>query len=120
MSEKTTSELDPIMDAMAFVRFTDRAIGNKFEAALKELKRDLDEGTYEPSNDSEQALKALRLEVDDALEKLDDETVTVAANVEAEEEVETEVVVELEDENENEDPLDSAFDEDSETNESTG
>lgn len=92
------SEIKPLIDALDFIKFTDRSIGNKFTLALKALDIDLQEaegGPYEPSTEAEQALNELSLEIVDALEK--------AAEEDEEKEDEDELEVELEEDLDDED-----------------
>lgn len=73
---ETIDEIKPLVDALDFIKFTDRAIGNKFVAALKALQadlRDAEGGPYEPSSEAEEALTELSIEISDALEKLEEE-----------------------------------------------
>lgn len=69
----TTSEIQPILDALDFVKFTDRAVGNGFKEALRVLSTDLTELEYEPSTDMQDVLQKLADEIQDANEKLADE-----------------------------------------------
>lgn len=102
-------EIKPLIDALDFIKFTDRSIGNKFTAALKALQIDLQEaegGPYEPSTEAEQALNELAVEIADALEKLEEEEeikeVVVEATKEEEEEKIIDEVLKAEDEDEDE------------------
>lgn len=89
-------EIKPLVDALDFIKFTDRSIGNKFTIALKALQIDLQEaegGPYEPSTEAEQALGELAAEIADALEQLEEEDEIKEVVVEAEKEDEEEKII---------------------------
>lgn len=66
------SEIKPLLNALQFIKFTDRAIGNRFTEALHELDKDMDEETYEPSPAAESAYKKLAEEIEDAIMQEDE------------------------------------------------
>jgi Mn-containing catalase len=62
--------IQPLIDALPFVKFTDRAVGNAFKAALKGLDKDAEEGEYLPSAETDKLYESLSNEVKDALDQL--------------------------------------------------
>lgn len=100
----TISEIRPLIDALDFIKFTDRSIGNKFTEALKALELDLQEaegGPYEPSTEAEKAFNELAVEIADALEKEDDEPIVAEVTLDPDEP--EEVLDDSEDEDKDED-----------------
>lgn len=68
-----SSEIKPLLDALPFIKFTDRSIGNHFTKALIELDKDLTAEEYEPDSAAQAAYDGLKEEIEDALLKDDDE-----------------------------------------------
>lgn len=62
-----SSEIKPLLDALPFIKFTDRAIGNAFVKALQELDIDLTSEEYEPDPGAEAAYARLHEEIQDAI-----------------------------------------------------
>lgn len=105
------SVIKPLIDTLPFIKFSDRAVGNRFKAALESIDKDFDElerldQEYEPGSEAEAALEELAKEVEDAVEHIeeDEELEEKKHQLEAQEaeDKEDEIVVELEEDEENE------------------